>query len=120
MKHSKGTQNTAPGWRAPKRRKWTEADGRAMLEALAESGLADREFAERQGIAAHKVYYWRRRLREKEAGFVPVQVTGARAESDPAERRIEVELRAGQRLRFVGAWDPDAMAPWLEALRRWS
>ncbi len=91
-----------------------------MLEALGRSGLSTGAFAERYGFAPHKVYYWRRRLREKETGFVPVQVTADRTDADRAEPRIEVELGGGQRLRFVGTWDPDAIAPWLEALRRWS
>ena len=45
-----------------KRRRMTESEGRALIEAWRESGLGQREFAERRGVKVARVQYWSRRL----------------------------------------------------------
>ena len=112
-------------WSAPKRLRWTAADGRELLAAITRSGLSDTQFAREHGIARHRVEYWRKKQREATgASFVPVAVVasqpspaaGVSLASVPAAATVEVELGGGRRLRFTGNWDTAAIKPWLTAL----
>ena len=50
----------------------SEADGRALLAAFAESGLTQKAFCEREGVALSTFQYWKRRL-----GHLPAASAGA-------------------------------------------
>ena len=50
------------------RRRWREADARAVLQRLATSGLSLTEFAEREGISRQRLHVWRRRLTPSGSG----------------------------------------------------
>lgn len=83
------------------RRRWTEDDARAALDAFARSGLSLRAFAETSGINVQRLVRWRRKVapvrslarppKPKPVAFVEVR----QREAD----RVEVVLRSGRVLR---------------------
>lgn len=93
-----------------------------MLAALEASGESDAGFARRHGIGLHRIGYWRSKLRsDAVARFVPVrpvegEVPADERPSDANERRVELALPNGARLRFVGPWDAASIGPWLRAV----
>lgn len=93
-----------------------------MLVALEASGESDAGFARRHGIGLHRIGYWRRKLRgDAVARFMPVRPVQAdrpadESSSDGNERRVELALPNGARLRFVGSWDAASLTPWLCAV----
>src|SRR5215467_13169931 len=107
-----------PRLRAPYllRRRWTLADARAALSALAASGLSVGTFARREGLDEERLYRWRRRL----AGESTAQsLATAPAPTPPLiELRpspgqpepIEVMLKSGVTLRVAETIDPSALA----------
>ena len=89
--------------------RWTDAEARAALTALATSGMSLAGFARREGVGAHRLYEWRRRLESAEKpSFVEVQ----RA----APERLEVVLRSGRVLRFSQSIDTVALRRLVDAL----
>jgi hypothetical protein len=85
--------------RSSPRRRWKEAEARAVLDALARSGLSARAFARREGLKEERLLRWRRRLsgalRPLAAASLPPFV-----EIRPRETaRVEVVLRSGRVLR---------------------
>lgn len=111
------------------KRRWTEADGRAAVAALAASGLAVTEFAAEWALCPWRLYHWRTRLAEGAKGptatqaFVPVRVAsaeasfgGPRARGAPASAMVEVELARGRVLRVPEGFSPDAVARLVLAL----
>jgi transposase-like protein len=82
--------------------RWTEAEGRSALAALAASGLSVDEFARREGIDPQRLYYWRRRLPEVSMpAFVEVRA--------PRMDLVEVVLRSGRVVRFAASIDTTAL-----------
>jgi transposase-like protein len=58
-------------------KKQTEAKWRQLLQDQARSGLSVREFAERRGMSAATLYWWRTKLRDSRDGgsqLVPVEI----------------------------------------------
>src|ERR1700733_14663656 len=61
-----------------RRRRWRVPEARAVLDALAASGLSVSAFAEQEGLNEERLYRWRRRFareRKAEAGAVTPPVT---------------------------------------------
>ena len=107
-------------WRVPDHAPWTVEDGEAAVAAWQSSGLSMRAFSREYGVPAHRLSYWRNRLKDRQpdgakSAFVPVEVVD-RAPALAPEAQIEVPLRSGQKLRFRGCWDPEALLTWLRAL----
>lgn len=79
-------------------RRWTEADARAAVESLHESGLPAREFAVRHGLHPLRLARWAARLATGSAEkprFVPVVVTGK------ASSALTVDVVLGARVLRV-------------------
>ena len=85
---------------SPPRRRWTEDDARAALDAFARSGLSLRAFAEAAGINVQRLVRWRR----KAAAWTPARPSRPKAVAFVEVRqreahRVEVVLRSGRVLR---------------------
>jgi hypothetical protein len=90
-------------------RYWSEAEGRAALDALSSSGLSMAAFSRETGITARRLAWWRRRTAIEPAGkieFVPVEVARpARAASDGV-----MEVAIGDvRIRVGPGFEADAL-----------
>ena len=104
--HSPGSYST--------RRRWTVAEARAALSALAASGLSPRAFAAREGLKVERLDRWRRRLgtRGKVARVAPAFVEVRRATVE----MVEVVLRSGRVLRVAESIDVSVLQKLVEAL----
>jgi transposase-like protein len=104
------------------RPRWTEADARAVLDALERSGKAVRVFAEEHGLDPQRLYLWRRRLATVAEGDTttfrelivrPSATTSLRgAESAP----FEIVLASGVVVRVPPSFDAAALGRLLEVL----
>jgi transposase len=108
----------AKAWGPPRRRRWSEREGRAMLEALARSGQTVAEFSRRHELQEQRVRAWTKRLPDvaTAASFMPVRVReDARAPiaSDPG---VEVILRGGRVVRVGADFDADLLRRVVAAL----
>lgn len=87
-------------------RYWTQ-----HIEGWKSSGLSQRRYCEREGIAVSTLQWWCRRLRENGQAetprFVPVAV---RAIPDVHDEPIEVVLLSGRRLRLAAPRDETELA----------
>lgn len=101
-------------WR--NRPRWTAEDARAALEAQAESGLSRARFAAQEGIEAHRLYWWSRRLGEVEHRAEFVELVPSRAGSEGA--RFEVVLRSGLVVRVGEDFEPAALVRLITTLER--
>ena len=122
------TKKVAERWCAPKRARWTERDGRAVLAAVDASEESDTEFARRHGIGVHRIQYWRNRLVASVPSVVEqfVQVNSvahgrsvldAKRPTEDTRRSVEVTLQNGARVRFEGEWEASAVQPWLRVVQ---
>jgi|SRR5882724_962218 len=89
--------------RKARAKRWTEAEGREVLQEWHESGLSAVKFAAQRGISAGRLSYWAERLAQRSAGdvsFVSVPLSSQRA--------VELEHR-GVTVR-LGALSVDELA----------
>jgi transposase-like protein len=98
--------------------RWTEADARVVLAALARSGQSVRDFAERHGLDPQRVYLWRRRVAEGDrTTFREVVVRGPPSVlTEPKGLDFEVALTTGVTIRVPSSFDAGALTRLLEAL----
>jgi transposase-like protein len=99
-------------WMPPASRRWSEREGRAMLEALARSGQTVEEFARRHELQEQRIRVWAKRFPEVKGPsptFVPVRVraTAAVVETKPAG--VEVKLRGGRTVRVEADFNADLL-----------
>lgn len=101
-------------------RPWTDAEARRALAACEGSGMSTASFARQCNVTGGRFYWWRKHLREREAGaqpgrLVPVKVVAA---AEPARRSMEGQSRVvltDGRLRL----EIEGMSPeWVAALVR--
>jgi len=93
--------------RVVRRRRWSEADARAMVQAWRRSGESQLAFARRHGLDPQRVGHWVRRLRSEPSGtsapmsFHPVRlVNRARPGEGTGERPpIQIVLADGRVVR---------------------
>lgn len=114
--------------RAPysRRRRWSAADARAALSALASSGMSVGAFAEREGLDAERLYRWRRRFaREHKAAAraaapptAPALIELRPTRSPRRAEPVEIVLGSGVILRVAETIDPAALARLVAALER--
>ena len=109
---------TTAGWMTAAR--WTEADARAALDALRDSGEAVTQFAATHGVEAQRLYGWRRRLsRSMTPGGAPVfvevkpELVAGASGADP----FEVMLLSGEVVRVPQRFDERALRSVLAAVR---
>jgi len=100
--------------------RWSEADARIVLNALARSGQSVRDFAEQHGVDPQRVYLWRRRVAEGDrTTFREVVVRASHPTSMGVEgSSFEVTLASGLRIRVPTSFDAEALVRLLEALER--
>jgi transposase-like protein len=74
-------------------RQWTEAEARAALAELAESGESQAGFARRKGVSSNRLAYWRKRVGETASvpSFVQVRVPAARTAPEGACIEIVID-----------------------------
>lgn len=100
-------------------RRWSEADARAAIAALEESGESVARFAAHQSIAAHRLYGWRRRL----SGATPAIALHRFAEVARSSERVslpeavlEIVLPNGVVVRVRHGFDERALRGVLAAV----
>ena len=121
--HIPSTRSTPPG----KRRRFSEADKRRIVEEADRPDASVSDVARRHGIAVRQLFRWKQELApaaKAETTFLPVTITDApeqSAETPPSlpgpapvivERSapgIEVELIGGRRVRFERDVDPETV-----------
>ncbi len=119
--HIPSTRSTPPG----KRRRFSEADKRRIVEEADHPEVSVSDVARRHGLAVRQLFRWKQELAPAattETTFLPVTITDAperSAETPPpgpapviVERSapgIEVEVSGGRRVRFEGEVDPETV-----------
>ena len=92
---------------------WTEVEARAVLAALAKSGLPLERFARDRGITPQRVYWWKKKLAEKpepkRGGLALLPVSVAAAETKRGEP-VTVLLRSGHMIKVGRGFDEEAFA----------
>jgi transposase-like protein len=76
---------------------WSEADGRAVIEAWQRSGEPAAVFARRHGVQSKRIKYWSRRLARAKApasalALVPATVSGAEVAAVIRVGDVTIEL----------------------------
>ena len=102
------------------RPRWTAADARRVLAAVAHLGLSNAEFARHYDVDYQRLNAWRRRLAaapdpDAPVTFVEVAAPTAPAPGPPA--RYELQLATGEVLRIEGAVEAASVGVLLTLLR---
>ena len=97
--------------------RWSETEARAALEALKESGESVLRFAARHGIAAHRLYGWRRRLATSAAPMSTFVEVGAELNGRGRDERVEIALTTGDVVRVAEGIDEMTLRVVITALR---
>jgi hypothetical protein len=117
-------------WTPPRGRRWTMADGRALVAALdaRPAGETLAGFARRYGLVAQRVHWWRARVREAEARrpavrFAPVSVVAgpstdrAQRPTAPSSSPASVDIVIGRRcVRVRAGFDAELLRRVVSAL----
>lgn len=103
---------------------WREAEARAVLRALTESGVSLPSFAARHGIEPGRLRRWEKRLgREPKFTFHPVEVVDgapeARAEISGQSEVLELVLRGGRRVVVGAEFDADFLRRLVATVESW-
>lgn len=106
------SENTLQAKPASRAEEWRE-----RITEQQRSGLSIKRFCQDQGIAEHRFYAWRRRLREKQTVRFALVDRGSAPRESAASGYLEIILTTGELVR-VGAGAEAAMLRMvLEALR---
>jgi transposase-like protein len=95
-------------------RPWSEDEARRVIDAWRESGETVAAFARREGLVAHRVYWWRGRLGGGSlpaASLLPVVVRATPGPRTPSAAGISVWTRQGHRIDVTEL--DDASARWV-------
>ena len=100
--------------------RWSPADARLVLDAVAGTGHSFLEFAREHDVDVQRLYAWRRRLASPSVdplqAFVELRVPeGVPPPAPPS--RYELQLPTGEVLRVEGAVDPTTVGALLAVLR---
>ena len=103
--------------------KKTEARWRALVREQEASGKSVREFAERRGLSAATLYWWRsalaRRARSSRPHFAEVTLLDSDADVERRDSQpFELALRGGGRLRVPSGFDPESLRRLLAVLEQ--
>jgi transposase len=134
---SKAPRTDSLGRRTGPRRKYTAAEKRRIVEESAQPGTSVAVVAQRHGINANQLFFWRRLHRQGLLGdspgapppLLPVKLATPtllpteRAAAPPSAERpqrscIEIEFAGGQRLRIRGRVDRTTLSRVIDALSR--
>jgi transposase-like protein len=106
-------ENLSEGKAASDNQQWHE-----RMAAQERSGWSVRRFCREQGIAEHRFYYWRKRLRDQQQPMRFALVERATARQEPAtQAELELVLATGERLRIGTGVDVTTLRTVLEVLR---
>ena len=104
-----------------RKQKWSEAEGRQVVDGWRRSGLSPADFARRHGLAEVRLLRWRARLAEQAvpadpvmAAFFPVKIKES-AEQDVGEG-VELVLASGGVIRVPAGASPTWVARLVLAL----
>jgi transposase len=94
------------------------SEWRERMASQERSGLSVRRFCQQQGIAEHRFYYWRKRLRDPQQTmrFALVDRGAERPEPAPG-MELELVLVTGEQLRIGAGVQAATLRMVLEALR---
>jgi transposase-like protein len=112
-------ERTAKTWTPSRRKRWSEREGRSMLEALARSGQTVAQFARRHELQEQRVRAWTKRFPEvtpASSAFMPVRV---RAKTEGVMTKppgVEVRLRGGHAVRVGLDFDAELLRRVVAAL----
>ena len=82
--------------RVERRRRWSDEQKLAILKETTLPGALVASVARRHGIGTAQLYTWRKQLlRGAMAGFMPVELMGAKAPDEQAAGRIDIRARGG-------------------------
>lgn len=105
---------------------WREAEARAVLRALAESGDSLPAFAARHGIEPGRLRRWEKRLgRVPELTFHPVEIVEPALRAGTAVRisdragALELVLRGGRRIVVGPEFDSDFLRRLVATVESW-
>ena len=91
---------------------------RQRMAAQERSGLSVRRFCQQQGIAEHRFYYWRQRLRDQQQPMRFALVDRGAERPEPAPRmELELVLVTGEHLRIGAGVQAATLRMVPEALR---
>ena len=103
-----------------RRRRYSQAEKRTILQAVAEAGATVSEVSRQYGVGRSLIHNWRRQEAVAMLGatvrFAPVAV--APEKPAPGSGTIEIELDGGVRVRVDGSVDEAALRRVLRALGR--
>jgi Transposase len=100
--------------------RWSPADARLVLDAVAATGHSFLEFAREHDVDVQRLYAWRRRLASPPVDAIQtfVEFRAPEAASPlPTSARYELQLPTGEVLRVEGAVDPATVGALLAVLR---
>ncbi len=102
--------------------RWTHADARIALDAVAASGLSNAEFAREYDVSYQRLLVWSQRLTPSRSArdppaFIEVHAPANIAPTLPLAR-YEIQFPGGEILRIEGQIDASALAGLLALLRR--
>jgi hypothetical protein len=99
-----------------------EARWRALIGEQERSGESVAGFAERRGLCAATIYWWRSRLhRRAKRGaldLVPIEITAGGRREPPSSEGFELELSSGRRLHVPASFDADTLTRLISAVER--
>ena len=100
--------------------RWSPADARLVLAAVAATDHSFLEFAREHPVDVQRLYAWRRRLTSPPVdpvqSFVELRAPEV-VPSPPRSSRYEIQLPTGEVLRVEGAVDPTTVGALLAVLR---
>lgn len=106
---------------APKRRTYTEAQRRQILEEAAQPGVSVSAVARRHGINDNIIYTWRKQRRGAAAVMLPVTVAGRTPApavcSCASDARIEIRTIQGHVIKVGAGVDVQIVQAILTALK---
>ena len=102
-----------------RRRRWSDEEKRAIVEAAFEPGAVVRDVARHADLTPSLIYRWRRNLQATASGFARVVVApgGDIAAAAPMPM-IELQLPGGISARIPASISPELAAAVIEALAR--
>ena len=99
-----------------------ESRWRSLIAAQEQSGKGVAQFAERRGLNAATMYWWRSQVRRADVGepkFAPIEIVdGPSAFARAPDTQFEIELACGRRLRVWPRFDADELARLIAVLER--
>lgn len=99
-----------------KRKRWTEEQARAVLDAQARSGMTLRAFARREGLDPQRLRRWERQLGGATRSGAPPKATFVEVAPRAAAAVVDVVLRSGIVLRVSETIEPMALRRLVSAL----